>query len=104
MKKKMIFVLITLLLFVFIVPSVYCQETKCPSYKGSGKGEAIIFDLFILRPLGVISCGVGLATAIIGAPFIVGRENDCENNSCEILDALLTEPGNFTVVRPLGVY
>jgi hypothetical protein len=99
MKKKMIFVLITLLLFVFIVPSVYCQETEKPNYKGSGKGEAIMFDLFFLRPLGIISCGVGLATAIIGAPFIAGRPE-----ARDIGDALLNEPGNFAVIRPLGEY
>ena len=99
MKKKMIFVLITLLLFGFIVPSVYCQETEEPNYKGTGKGEAMMFDLFILRPLGVISCGVGFATVLLGAPFIAGREN-----AREIGDAFLTEPGNFTVIRPLGVY
>jgi hypothetical protein len=97
MKKKMIFVLITLLLFVFIAPSVYCQETEKPNYKGTGKGEAIIFDLFVLRPLGIISCALGLATTIIGAPLIAGRDN-----AREIGDALLNEPGNFTVIRPLG--
>jgi hypothetical protein len=99
MKKKMIFVLITLLLFVFIVPSVYCQEIEKPNYKGTGKGEAILFDLVFLRPLGFISCGLGLATVIVGAPFIVGRED-----ARDIGDALLTEAGNFAVVRPLGQY
>jgi hypothetical protein len=97
MKKKMIFVLVTLLILGILVPSVYCQETEKPNYKGTGKGEAIMFDLFFLRPLGAISCGIGLATAIIGAPFIAGREN-----AREVGDALLNEPGNFAVIRPLG--
>ena len=97
MKKKMIFVLITLLVFCVVVPSVYCQEMEQTSYMGSGKGEAIMFDLFFLRPLGIISCGVGLATTIIGAPFIVGRKD-----ARDIGDALLNEPGNFAIVRPLG--
>jgi hypothetical protein len=96
-KNKMVFVLVTLLIFGILVPSVYCQETEMPNYNGTGKGEAIIFDLFVLRPLGVISCALGFATTIIGAPFIVGRDN-----AREIGDALLNEPGNFTVIRPLG--
>jgi hypothetical protein len=97
MKKKMIFVLVAFLVFGILVPSVYCQETEKPSYKGSGKGEAMLFDLFFLRPLGIISCGIGFAATIVGAPFIAGREN-----AREIGDALLNEPGNFAVIRPLG--
>ena len=97
MKKKMIFVLVTLLIFGIIVPSVYCQETEKPTYKGSGKGEAILYDLFFLRPLSLLSCGVGFAATIVGAPFIVGKEN-----AREVGDALLNEPGNYTVIRPLG--
>jgi hypothetical protein len=97
MKKKMIFVLVTLLIFGIIAPSVYCQETEKTNYRGTGKGEAILFDLFFLRPIGIISCGLGFATTLIGAPFIAGRAN-----AREIGDALLNEPGNFTVIRPLG--
>jgi hypothetical protein len=97
MKKKMFFVLITLLVFGIIVPSVYSQQTEESTYKGSGKGEAIMFDLIFLRPLGIISCGVGLATAIVGAPFIAGRKE-----ARDIGDALLNEPGSFAIVRPLG--
>ena len=99
MKKKMIFAVITLLVFGIVVPSVYSQETEEPIYKGSGKGEAIMFDLFFLRPVALISCGVGFATTIIGAPFIVGRED-----ARDIGDALLNEPGNYAVTRPLGKY
>ncbi len=97
MRKKMIFVLVTLFIFGAIAPSVYCQEMEKPDYRGTGKGEAILFDLFFLRPLGLISCGLGFATTIVGAPFIIGREN-----AREVGDALLNEPGSFAVVRPLG--
>ena len=98
MKKKMIFVLITLLIFGIIVPSVYCQETEKPSYKGSGKGEAILFDLFFLRPLGIISCGIGFAATHCWCTLYCRKEE----NAREIGDALLNEPGNFAVIRPLG--
>ncbi len=104
MKKKMIFVVITLLVFGIAVPTVYCQETDCPSYKASGRGDAILFDLFFVRPVALISCGVGLAATIIGAPFIVCRDGACGNNAREIGDALLNEPGNYAVVRPLGKF
>lgn len=97
MKKITVLLIVTLLVFGIIVPSVYCQESEEVSYKGSGKGEAILFDLFFLRPLGIISCGVGLGAAIVGAPFIVGREN-----AREVGDALLNEAGNFAIIRPLG--
>ena len=97
MKKKMFFVLITLLIFSIIVPSVYSQETEKPNYMGTGKGEAILFDLVFLRPLGIVSCGIGLAATILSTPFLIGKEN-----GREVAGALLTEPGNFTVIRPLG--
>lgn len=104
MKKKMIFVIITLLVFGIIVPSVYSQETDCPTYKGSGKGDAILFDLFFVRPVALISCGVGLAATIIGAPFIVCRDGKCGDSAREIGDALLNEPGNYAFIRPLGKF
>lgn len=97
MKKITVFIIVVLLVFGIIIPSVYCQETEEVSYKESGKGEAMLFDLFILRPLGLISCGIGLGAVIIGAPFIAGREN-----AREVGDALLNEAGNFAVIRPLG--
>ncbi len=99
MKKKMIFVVLALLVFSIVVPVAYSQETEEPVYKGSGKGEAILFDLFFIRPVAIISCGVGFAATIVGAPFIVGRED-----AREIGDALLNEAGNYAVIRPLGKY
>ena len=50
MKKKMIFVLITLVILGIIVPSVYCQETGKSNYMGTGKGEAISSIYFFCVP------------------------------------------------------
>ena len=97
MKKITVFILVMLLAFGIIAPSAYCQDAEQTSYKSSGKGDAILFDLFFLRPLSIISCGIGLGAVLVGAPFIVGRDN-----AREVGDALLNETGNFAVVRPLG--
>ena len=96
MKKTMLFTLITLLIIGIIVPSLYSQEEE-RSYAGTGKGEAILADLVFLRPLGVVSCALGLAATVVAAPFMC-----CKDNGREVIDALLTEPGNYTVIRPLG--
>ncbi len=96
MKTLTTSVLVTILMFGLVVPSVYSMD-EAPSYSASGKGDAILFDVFFLRPLGIISWGVGLATTMVGAPFIVGKEN-----AREVGDALLVEPINYTFCRPLG--
>ena len=97
MKKTILFTLITLLIIGIVVPSLYCQENEERSFKGTGKGEAIMADLLFLRPLGVASCGIGLLATIASLPFMC-----CRDNGREVVGALLTEPGNFTFVRPLG--
>ncbi|HEX2965352.1 MAG TPA: hypothetical protein VHO84_06185 [Syntrophorhabdaceae bacterium] len=96
MKTLIVSALVTMLALGMAVPSVYSMDDG-ESYKASGKGDAILFDLIFLRPLGIISCGVGFATTLVGAPFIVGRDN-----ARDVGDALLNEPGNYTFWRPLG--
>ncbi len=96
MKSLTVAVLVTILMFGIVVPSVYSMDEE-QSFKASGKGDAILFDLIFLRPLGIISCGVGLVTTIAGAPFIVGKPN-----AREVGDALLNEAGNYAFWRPLG--
>jgi hypothetical protein len=100
MKKTILFTLIALLIIGIVVPSLYCQETEERSFKGTGKGEAIIADLIFLRPLGVASSAIGFAATIVSLPFICCRGNG--DYGREVVGALLTEPGDFTFVRPLG--
>jgi hypothetical protein len=97
MKKKILFVLITIILLGIIAPSAYCQETEKTSYRGTGKGEAMLFDLIFLRPLGIASCAIGLAGTIVSLPLTIPNDN-----TQEAVEAFLTEPGNYTFIRPLG--
>jgi hypothetical protein len=100
MKKTILLTLIALLIIGIVVPSLYCQETEERSFKGTGKGEAILADLIFLRPLGIASCGIGLLGTIASLPFMCCRGNGDQGR--EVIGALLTEPGDFTFVRPLG--
>jgi hypothetical protein len=97
MRKKILFVLMGILACAIIVPSVYCQQTEQPSYNGTGRGESMLFDLIFLRPLGIAACAIGTAGTIISLPFAIptGRTG-------EVVNALMTEPGDYTFVRPLG--
>lgn len=100
MKKTTLFTLITLLICGIIAPSIFCQELEERSFKGTGKGEAILADLVFLRPLTIASCGIGLAATIVSSPFICCRGNG--DYGREVVGALLTEPGDYLFVRPLG--
>ena len=87
----------------FVVPTFAMDEyatdvyTEKPNYWSTSKGDAILFDLLLLRPLGFASIGVGLAATIVALPFSITG-----NNTREVGEALLGEAGKFTLVRPLG--
>jgi hypothetical protein len=100
MKKTILFTLTALLIIGILVPSVYCQESEERSFKGTGRGDAILADFIFLRPLGIASCGIGLVATIVSAPFLCCRGNG--DYGREVVGALLAEPGGFTVIRPLG--
>lgn len=87
----------------FVTPSFAMDEyttdmyTEKPNYWSTNKADALLFDLVLLRPIGIASIGVGFAATIAALPFsIIG------NNTREVGDALLGETGKFTFVRPLG--
>lgn len=83
----------------FVIPAIAMddQYIEKPNYWSSNKADAILFDLVLLRPVGLASMGVGFAATIVGLPFsIIG------NNTREVGDALIGETTKFTFVRPLG--
>lgn len=85
-----------------VIPAFAADESKDdyvekPNYWSTGKGDAILFDLILLRPVGIAAFTVGLAGTIAGLPLSITA-----NNTREVGDALVGEPGNFTFIRPLG--
>lgn len=81
----------------FVIPAFAEDEMEQTSWRGTGKGEAMLFDLILLRPIGLASMGVGFAATIAALPFSI-----IANNTREVGDAMLGETTNYTFVRPLG--
>lgn len=103
MKKTAIFLMIAVFsLGFFVIPAFSADESKDeyvekPNYWSTGKGDAMLFDLILLRPVGLAAFTVGLAGTIVGLPLSISA-----NNTREVGDAMVGEAGNFTFIRPLG--
>ena len=86
----------------FVVPAFSVDEGKDayvakPNYWSTSKGDAMLFDLILLRPIGLAAVTVGFAATIVGLPLSISG-----NYTREAGDALLGEPAGFTFIRPLG--
>ena len=82
---------------------VLAQEVLPPDPTLTGRftsepmGEYIVFDAFILRPLGLISMGFGAASAVVAAPWA-----QSSNSGARTKRELLEKPYWYTFCRPLG--
>lgn len=65
--------------------------------RGQPPGELIIADGLILRPLGLVACGVGLVGTILVAPWAA-----TSNSGDRVTNQLLRKPFRYTFERPLG--
>ncbi len=100
MKKFVVTGLVLIFLTGFVIPPVYCEESTQGTItrKTAPSGEAMIADLIFVRPIGIVSCAIGVAALIISIPFVALSKTTYS----EVVDAFLTKPGEFTFVRPLG--
>jgi len=60
-------------------------------------GDYIFFDTFLLRPLGLVSMGVGLVTAAFSMPWAA---TSCTPD--RVQKELIEKPFHYTFTRPLG--
>ena len=97
MKKKVVFVLVVMILFGVLAHSVQSQESQPRYYNGTGRGEAMIFDLIFLRPLGLAGTVIGSTAFVVSLPLTAGR-----NEMRDVGSALVGEPAFYNFVRPLG--
>lgn len=61
------------------------------------RGEHILFDLAVLRPLGIVACAIGTAGFIVSLPFVA-----FSGGFDTVVNEFLTKPGRFTFERQLG--
>ena len=73
-------------------PTTYSTQSK-----GSIPLDATLFDVLILRPMGIVSCVLGVATSVVAMPFAI-----TSGAGYEVGDKLITEPFEYTFKRPIG--
>jgi hypothetical protein len=98
-KQSLAFLFIVLLLVALAAPPALAAEqnvyTEPPGTEASA--GAMIFDLIVVRPLGIVATAFGTAIFIVSLPF-----SALGGNTAEVGHTLVVEPAKFTFVRPLG--
>jgi hypothetical protein len=62
-------------------------------------GGAMIYDLVVLRPVGIVATAAGSVAWLISLPF-----SALGDNVDQATDKLIKTPGKFTFVRPIGEF
>ncbi len=100
--KRIILILTITLLSMTAIP-VLAEEVLPPDPTVTGRltaeprGEFIIVDTFILRPLGLVSMAVGAAEAVVAYPMSIPSHSEDRVNV-----ELLQKPYWYTFCRPIG--
>ncbi len=94
--KSVIIVMVTMLMAVPFGSPALAQE-----YFESGEpdGGEMIYDLFVVRPIGIIATAAGAVVFVISLPFsLLGNNVDTAG------EKLVKAPARFTFKRPLGEF
>jgi len=95
-KKSLVFLIAAVLLFTWAASPVLAKEKQ--SITGEDRNAvSMMFDLVLLRPLGLAATVIGTAFFVVSLPFsILG------GNTGEAAQKLMVEPAKYTFTRPLG--
>ncbi len=102
MKRIIMILTAVAMLSVTAIP-VLAQEPLPPDPSMSGRftdeplGEFIMFDTFILRPVGLVAMGVGAIGAAASLPWAKSS-----NSMDRVNRELVQKPYAYTFCRPLG--
>ena len=95
-KKSLVIAIIAALLIVPFASSGLAEEyfeREDPS------GGAMMYDVIVVRPVGIVATAVGSIFYVISLPFsLLGQ------NAGEAGEALVKEPAAYTFKRPLGEF
>jgi len=100
-KKGIIIGLVAIVLYGIVgLPLVArAQETVTPQLTNEPTGTEIMFDLIVMRPLGMVGLAVGTTLFVVALPFLL-----VTGSAESAADALVDEPYKFTFVRGMGRY
>jgi len=96
LKSWVVFGVIAALIGVPFATSALAQEyfeTKEPG------GGAMMYDLVVVRPIGMVATAVGSVFWLIGLPFSAAG-----GNVDAATEKLIKEPAKYTFDRPLGEF
>jgi len=101
LKKGIVIGIVAIVLYGIVgLPSVvWAQETYGPQLTNKPTGTEILFDLVLIRPLGMVGLALGTTVFVAALPFLLVT-GSAENAA----DALVDEPFKFTFVRGMGQY
>ena len=95
-KRSMVIAIIAALLIVPFASTGLAEEyfeREDPS------GGAMMYDVIVVRPVGIVATAVGSIFYVISLPFsLLGQ------NAGEAGEALVKEPAAYTFKRPLGEF
>ena len=95
-QSLIFFLLAAVLLFTWAASPALAKEKQHITGEDRNAGS-MMFDLVILRPLGLAATVIGTAFFVVSLPFsILG------GNTGEAAKKLMVEPAKYTFTRPLG--
>ena len=95
-KQSLVFLLAAALLFTWTAAPALAGEKQYISGEDRN-APAMMFDLVVLRPLGIVAMVVGTGFFIITLPF-----SALGGNTGEAAQKLVVAPTKYTFARPLG--
>ena len=95
-KQSIVFLLAAVLAFTWAASPALAAEKKYVTGEDRDP-KAMMFDLVVLRPLGLVGFAVGTAFFIVSLPFSV-----LGGNTGEAARKLVLVPAKYTFTRPLG--
>jgi hypothetical protein len=93
-KRSMILLLIAAMIFIPFGTSALAQSKDLDN---KITAEAMVADILVVRPLGIVASVVGTAIFIVSLPF-----SALGGNTKIACQKLVEDPAKFTFKRPLG--
>ena len=86
-----------LMISLVLIPFCAAAFAQTPFEAKEKTGEAMVVDVTMVRPLGIVATALGAALWIVGLPF-----SHLGGNAGESFNKMVAKPANFTFSRPVG--